>query len=45
MYMLYCSMLYFANNSLKAFASGDSLMSFSAPSIRAVAWFLSSMNL
>ena len=38
-------MLYFNSNSLKAFASADSFMSFSAPSIRSVAWFLSSKNL
>ena len=42
---VYCSMLYFNNNSLKAFSSADSFTSFSAPSIRAVAWFLSSKNL
>ena len=34
---VYSSMLYFNNNSLKAFSSADSFTSFSAPSIRAVA--------
>ena len=38
-------MLCFNKNSLKVCASADSFISFSAPSIRAVAWFLSSKNL
>ena len=33
----YCPMLYFDNNSLKAFSSADSFTLFSAPSILAVA--------